>query len=92
LSFIFDPANAKYWAEQMNVVPPYAVDASGMDVPGLYKFALEALATVPMGYNIDVITPEAFNTAMLDGFQAVLLGDKTPEQQAADLQAAIEGQ
>jgi hypothetical protein len=37
-----------------------------------------------------VITPEAFNTAMLDGFQAVLLGDKTPEQQAADLQTAIE--
>jgi ABC-type glycerol-3-phosphate transport system substrate-binding protein len=27
---------------------------------------------------------------MADGFQAVLLGQKTPEQQAADLQAAIQ--
>ncbi len=92
LNFLFDPANAKHWAETMNIVPPYAFDASGFNVPPLYSFALEALATVPMGYNIDVITPEAFNTVMLDGFQAVLLGDKTPEQQAADLQAAIEGQ
>jgi raffinose/stachyose/melibiose transport system substrate-binding protein len=27
---------------------------------------------------------------MLSGFQAILVGDKTPEQQAADLQAAWE--
>ena len=92
LDFLFDPANANIWAEQMNIVPPYAVDMSSFEVPALYSFAVEALATVPMGYNIDVITPEAFNTAMLDGFQAVLLGDKTPEQQAADLQAAIDAQ
>jgi hypothetical protein len=45
-----------------------------------------------MGVNIDVLTPEAFNTTMLDGFQAVLGGDRTPEEQAAELQASMAGQ
>ena len=54
------------------------------------KFAVDALATTEMGYNIDVVTPDNFNTVMGDGFQAVLAGEKTPEQQAADLQAAME--
>lgn len=90
LDFLYDPANAQTWTEGMRVIPPYAVDTSGYDVPQLYSFALEALATVPMGYNIDVLTPDTFNTMMADGFQAVLLGQKTPEQQAADLQAAIQ--
>ena len=43
-----------------------------------------------MGYNIDVLTPDNFNKVMWDGFAAVLAGSKTPEQQAADLQAAME--
>lgn len=92
LDFLFDPANAQTWTEQMLVIPPYAVDTSSYDVPALYTFALDALATVPMGYNIDVLTPSNFNTVMSDGFQAVLLGRKTPAEQAADLQAAIENQ
>jgi raffinose/stachyose/melibiose transport system substrate-binding protein len=90
LDFLYDPANARIWTEGMRVIPPYEVDTSGYDVPQLYTFALEALATVPMGYNIDVLTPDTFNTMMADGFQAVFLGQKTPEQQAADLQAAMQ--
>ena len=42
------------------------------------------------GYNVDVLAPPEFNDAMQNGFQAILAGDKTPEQQAADLQAAWE--
>ena len=42
------------------------------------------------GYNIDVMAPPAFNDMMQNGFQAMLNGDKTAEQQAADLQAAWE--
>lgn len=89
LSFLFDPANARLWAEGMNAVPPYAFDASGMDVPELYKVAIDALAKMQTGYNIDVLTPDKFNTMMSDGFQAVLLDQKTPEQQAKDLQAVM---
>ncbi len=45
---------------------------------------------VQFGYNVDVIAPPEFNDAMLNGFQAILAGDKTPDEQAADLQAAWE--
>lgn len=90
LEFLFDPANASYWVEGMSVVPPYAVDTAGMEIAPLTAFAMEALATVPMGYNIDVLTPDAFNTTMLDGFQAVLGGDRTAAEQAAALAASVE--
>ena len=43
-----------------------------------------------LGLNIDVLAPPAFNDVMLNGFQAMLAGDKTAEQQAADMQAAWE--
>ena len=42
------------------------------------------------GYNVDVLAPPEFNDMMPNGFQAILAGDKTAEQQAADLQAAWE--
>jgi hypothetical protein len=51
--------------------------------------AAAALNAGAMGVNIDVLTPEAFNTAMLDGFQAVLGGDRTAAEQAAALQASM---
>ena len=50
---------------------------------------MQALSSDTMGVNIDVLTPEAFNTTMLDGFQAVLAGDRTPAEEATALQAAM---
>jgi ABC-type glycerol-3-phosphate transport system substrate-binding protein len=35
-----------------------------------------------------VYTPLEFNNIMLEGFQAVLNGDRTPQEQAEALQAA----
>jgi raffinose/stachyose/melibiose transport system substrate-binding protein len=90
IDFLFDTANADIWMEEMSIVPPYGVDTSEFEIPELLQFAVEALATTEMGYNIDVVTPENFNEAMLSGFQAVLLGQRTPEEQAALLQAEIE--
>lgn len=90
LDFLFDPANADIWMQEMNIVPPYPVDTSEFDLPELLSFAVEALATTEMGYNIDVVTPANFNDVMLSGFQAVLLGDLTPAEQAANLQAEKE--
>jgi raffinose/stachyose/melibiose transport system substrate-binding protein len=89
LGYLFDPANARVWMEQMLMIPPYKVDASGFKLPTLVKAAIDAIANHEMGYNIDVMTPDKFNTAMNDGFQAVLIGQKSPEQQAKDLQAAM---
>jgi raffinose/stachyose/melibiose transport system substrate-binding protein len=90
LDFLYSQEAAKVWMEQGKVVLPMDVDTSGFDLPDLFLFAVDALATQEMGYNIDVLTPDNFNNMMGDGFQAVMLGEKTPEQQAADLQAAWE--
>jgi raffinose/stachyose/melibiose transport system substrate-binding protein len=90
LDYLFDPANARVWMETMNFVPPYPVDPEEFDIPELQKFAVKALAEVQLGYNIDVLTPSSFNKTMFDGFQAVLLGQKTPEEVAAQLQADME--
>jgi hypothetical protein len=76
--------------EGMGKVPPYAVDSSGFELSDLMKFAVQALAEVELGYNIDVLTPLDFNEAMLNGFQGILAGDVTPEEVAANLQAAME--
>lgn len=90
LDFLFSQEAAKVWMEEGQVVLPMDVETSEFNLPDLFLFAVDALATQEMGYNIDVLTPDNFNTMMGDGFQAVLLGEKTPEQQAADLQAAWE--
>jgi raffinose/stachyose/melibiose transport system substrate-binding protein len=88
LTFLFDPANAQYWID-MSVVPPYSLEGVEVEMSPLLQEAMAALGTETMGVNIDVLTPEAFNTAMLDGFQAVLGGDRTAEEQAAALQASV---
>ncbi len=89
LSFLFDPANAALWVEGMSVIPSYSLEGAGVEMSPLLAEAAAALNSGAMGVNIDVLTPEAFNTAMLDGFQAVLGGERTAAEQAAALQAAV---
>jgi raffinose/stachyose/melibiose transport system substrate-binding protein len=90
LDFLFSQEAAPVWLETMNKIPPIKVDITNMKIPPLLGFAVQALQTQEMGYNIDVLTPDNFNTAMGDGFQSVLLGEKTPDQQAKDLEKAWE--
>jgi ABC-type glycerol-3-phosphate transport system substrate-binding protein len=66
------------------------VDTSSMNLQPLLKFAVSALSEVPLGYNIDVLAGDQFNAAQGDGFQAVLLGQKTPEELIKELQTAWE--
>ncbi len=89
LSFLFDPANAALWVEGMSVIPSYSLEGAGAELSPLLAQAAEALGGDTMGVNIDVLTPEAFNTIMLDGFQAVLGGQRTAEEQATALQASV---
>jgi hypothetical protein len=72
----------------MSIIPPYAIEAGSLNAAPLMATTMESLNPEAMGLNIDVLTPEAFNTTMLDGFQAVLAGDRTPEEQATALEAA----
>jgi raffinose/stachyose/melibiose transport system substrate-binding protein len=86
LDFLFSEEAAKVWMEEMNFIPPIKVDSSQFALSPLVTFAVSALQTQEMGYNIDVLTPDTFNTMMGDGFQSVMLGEKTAEAQAKDLQ------
>lgn len=95
LDFLISPEAATIWAEQGNIALPVTLDTSDLEVSPLFKTVLDVLnaasaGEIQLGYNIDVLVPAAFNEVMLSGFQAILAGDKTPEQQAADMQAAWE--
>ena len=95
LDFLVSPESAKVWAEQGNIPLPVTLDTSTLEVSPLLASVIEVLNSaaageIQLGYNIDVLVPPEFNDAMLNGFQAMLAGDKTAEQQAADMQAAWE--
>jgi raffinose/stachyose/melibiose transport system substrate-binding protein len=96
LDSMFNAEAAQVWIEQGKVIPPIDVDPSGFELPGLFQFVIDTVRSnstaggLGLGYNIDVLTPPEFNTAMLDGFQAVLEGALTPQEQAEALQAAKE--
>lgn len=93
LDFLFSEEAAKVWLEDLQVVPAVAgLDTAALDIPELLAFTLQSLEEnrATMGYNIDVLMPANFVNVMYDGFQSVLSGQKTAQQQADDLQAAME--
>jgi raffinose/stachyose/melibiose transport system substrate-binding protein len=85
---------ARLIIEKLNTIPAHPVDTRGLDVPELFKQVLDDLSESPQaeafGYNIDVLAPQNFNEVMLSGFQEVLDGSRSPEEQAAALQNAWE--
>ncbi|MDQ3752027.1 MAG: extracellular solute-binding protein [Actinomycetota bacterium] len=78
--------------EVFNEIPAFQIDPADYSVSPLFETVLDELseATNPdaYGYNIDVLTPANFNTVMFEGFQEVLNGTRTPEEQADALQEA----
>jgi ABC-type glycerol-3-phosphate transport system substrate-binding protein len=87
----FNKENVERDLELFNTIPPFDVDTSGLDVSPLFQSVLDDLSKgESFGYNIDVLAPQRFNTVMFDGFQEVLNGTRTPEEQAEALQAAWE--
>lgn len=92
LDFLFSKETAKFWLEDMSRLPPIQLNPADYKIPELLAFTLDVLQkdADKMGYNIDVLTPETFNMMMFDGFQEVLGGTKTPQQQADDLQKLME--
>jgi raffinose/stachyose/melibiose transport system substrate-binding protein len=93
LDFLYTPESIQKWVEGPAWVPPLEFDASGFDTSPLLGFAIATAqaggkgeAGSNLGHYIDIATPDAFNEMMQDGFQAVVAGLKTPEEQLADLQ------
>ena len=95
LDFAYSPESLDRWVEENRFFVPVEIDMANIEVDPLTASVLEARQSaadegVQFGYNVDVVAPPEFNDMMQNGFQAILAGDKTPEQQAADLQAAWE--
>ncbi|MEA2511683.1 MAG: raffinose/stachyose/melibiose transport system substrate-binding protein [Thermomicrobiales bacterium] len=95
LDYFFSDAVIKRWIEDAGFYVPVQVDTASLNVSPLYKSILDVLQTAvggqtEFGYNVDVLAPPQFNDAMTNGFQAIISGDKTPEELAAELQAAWE--
>lgn len=93
VNWLVSPENGRWIVENLQVIPPFPVDASGLNVDPLFAQALADTAkfaggTADFGSNIDVQSTDVFNNAMFKGIQAMLIGQKTPEQVAQDLDAA----
>jgi len=93
IDYLFSQEAVEKWIEGSRYFVPVDVDMSNIEIGPLNAQVIETLQTagdegVQFGYNVDVLAPPEFNEAMSSGFQAILVGDKTPEQEAADLQAA----
>jgi raffinose/stachyose/melibiose transport system substrate-binding protein len=85
--------NSRENIQTFNAIPAEPVDTSGLKVTPLFKQVLTDLGKAAddasaFGYNIDVLTPTSFNDVMSSGFQDVLNGSRTPQQQAQALEAA----
>jgi ABC-type glycerol-3-phosphate transport system substrate-binding protein len=80
--------------QKFNTIPPHPVNTEGLDVTELFKQVLADLAkegqSQSFGYNIDVMAPQNFNDVMFTGFQEVLDGSRSAEEQATALQEAWE--
>ncbi|WP_193607885.1 ABC transporter substrate-binding protein [Nocardioides lijunqiniae] len=92
VDFLASPEHGQWTVENLHTIPPMPLETGDLDVSPLFSQVLEDTATLSttgdFGYNIDVLTTDAFNEAMYDGVQAVLTGQQSPEEVAADLQAA----
>jgi ABC-type glycerol-3-phosphate transport system substrate-binding protein len=92
IDYLLEESTARLIIEKLNVIPARPVNPKGLDVPELFKEVLEDFSESPQaksfGYNIDVLAPQNFNEVMYDGFQEVLSGVRSPEEQAEALQRA----
>ena len=96
MDFLASPEHGAWTIENFHTIPPLEVDTSELEVSPLFSQVLSDTAALAdggagdFGYNIDVLTTDAFNEALYDGVQAVLTGQMSPEEVAASLQAASE--
>lgn len=92
LGFLFSPEAIKVWVEDAKVFPAMRFDTNGIEMDPLLAKSLGILwgGKQQLGWMIPSVVPTDFYNMLDAGFQQVLNGEKTPEQQVADLQAAWE--
>lgn len=94
INWLLQPEQIKKWdLSTFSSIPALAIDTAGVQVSPLFQLVLNDLSQSSgtagtFGYNIDVLTPAGFNDQMSTGFQEVLSGRLSPQQQADKLQDA----
>jgi raffinose/stachyose/melibiose transport system substrate-binding protein len=91
LNYQMTPEHGKWAVEKLQDIPAYPVDTSGIKASPLFTQILNDTAKIAngtgdFGYNIDVLTNDAFNNAMWKGIQGILSGQSSPEKVAGQLQ------
>jgi raffinose/stachyose/melibiose transport system substrate-binding protein len=94
LDFLASPEHGKWTVENLHTIPPMPLDTENLDVSPLNAQVLDDTAKVAagddFGYNIDVMVNDAVNEAMYDGVQGIFTGQLSPEEAAANLEAAAQ--
>jgi raffinose/stachyose/melibiose transport system substrate-binding protein len=94
IDYLLQEETVRKSLETFNNIPAQPVETDGLDVSELFKSVLDDLSAATeagaFGYNLDVLTPANFNEVMFTGFQEVLGGSRTPQEQVTALQVAWE--
>jgi len=95
VDFLASPEHGRWTVENLGTIPPYPVDTKGLKTSPLLTQVLSDTAKFSsgggdLGYNIDVLSTDVFNQAMTNGLQAVLTGQKSPQQVAESLEKAYQ--
>ena len=89
LSFIYGEEGMDLMMKDSNVVT-YKLDLSKYNVDNLTKQFINMISDQKMGYVIDaVMDGEGVNNVLNPGIQAVMIGDKTPQQLANEYEAWV---
>jgi len=92
IDYMQQESTARQQMERLNLIPAQPVNTDDLDVPELFKLVLDDLSNQgqaqSFGYNIDVLAPANFNDVMFSGFQEVLNGSRSAQEQATALQEA----
>ncbi|WP_026550920.1 extracellular solute-binding protein [Arthrobacter sp. Br18] len=95
LDYLMTPEHGRWTIENQSTIPPFPVDTEGVDTSPLFAQVVTDAAQIAdgtgeFGYNIDVLTTDVFNDAMINGIQALLTDQKTAEEVAQDLETAFQ--
>jgi raffinose/stachyose/melibiose transport system substrate-binding protein len=94
VDFLASKEHGAWTVENLHTIPPMPLETGDLDVSPLFADVLEMTAEVSaagdFGQNIDVLVTDKFNEAMYDGMQGILSDQRTPEEVAADLEAAAQ--
>lgn len=88
LDYVTNKTNSERWINQGQVIPANKlIDIEKIELPEMMEQAIEG-AGLEHAYNLDVVMPAEWNSAMMNGIQALINGTDTPVGVATKMQKA----